>query len=105
VIRVSYQPNLIFTVGLELCRSSAVVLAQRAGGTLMSLQNTTYTGTARHRAEDDLFHYDRSRAPKATECDTGLFSAKASARHWVVSLRPRWLLNRSQPLIRPRSES
>src|SRR3712207_7631359 len=28
-------------------------------GTLMSLQNTTYRGTARHRAEDDLFHYDR----------------------------------------------
>lgn len=70
----------------------------------MSLQSTAYTGTARHRAEDDLFHYDRSRASKLTECDTGLSIAKASARHWVVSMRPRWLLNRSQPLIRPRSE-
>jgi hypothetical protein len=47
----------------------------------MSLQNTTYTGTARHRAKDDLFHYDRSRAPKPTECDTGVSSAKASARY------------------------
>jgi hypothetical protein len=70
----------------------------------MNLQNTSYTGTTRHRAEDDLFHYDRSRAPKPTELDMGIFSAKASARHWVVSLRPRWLLNRSQPLVCPRSE-
>src|SRR5687767_2122661 len=59
----------------------------------MSLQNTTYTGTARHRAEDDLFHFDRSRAPKLTDCDTGLSSTKASARHWVVSMRPRWLVS------------
>jgi hypothetical protein len=43
----------------------------------MSLQNTIYRETARHRAEDDLFHYDRSRASKPTECDTGLSSAKA----------------------------
>jgi hypothetical protein len=70
----------------------------------MSLQNTTYTGTARHRAEDDLFHYDRSRAPKPTECDTGVSSAKASTRYWVVSLRPRWLVTQAQPLARPRSE-
>ncbi len=70
----------------------------------MSLQNTTYRGTARHRAEDDLFHYDRSRAPKPTECDIGLFSAKASARHWVASMRPRWLVSPAQPLVRPRCE-
>jgi hypothetical protein len=38
-------------------------MGQRTWGTLMSLQNTTYTGAARHRAEVDLFHYDRSRAP------------------------------------------
>ncbi len=71
----------------------------------MNLQNTTYRGTARHRAEDDLFHYDRSRAPKPTECETGLSSAKASARHRVVSMRPRWLVSQSQALIRPRSET
>jgi hypothetical protein len=70
----------------------------------MSLQNTAYTGTARHRAEDDLFHYDRSRAPKPMDCDTGVSSAKASARYWVLSMRPRWLVNRAQPLIRPRHE-
>jgi hypothetical protein len=70
----------------------------------MRLQNTTYTGTTRHRAGDDLFHYDRSRAPKPTECDSGLFSAKASARYWVISLRPRWLVTQAQPLARPRSE-
>jgi hypothetical protein len=70
----------------------------------MSLQNTTYPGTARHRAEDDLFHYDRSHAPKPAECVTGLLSGKESARYWVVSLRPRWLVNRAQPLIRPRCE-
>jgi hypothetical protein len=56
------------------------------------------------RAEDDLFHFDRSRAPKPTDCDTSLASAKASARHWVVSMRPRWLVSLSQPLARPRSE-
>jgi hypothetical protein len=71
----------------------------------MSSQNTTYRGTARHRAEDDLFHYDRSRAPKPTDCDTGLSSVKASARHWVVSMRPRWLVNQAQPLVRPRCEN
>ncbi|WP_404289375.1 hypothetical protein ACD578_24690 [Microvirga sp. RSM25] len=71
----------------------------------MSLQNTAFRGTARHRAEDDLFHYDRSRAPKPTEFDMGIFSAKASARYWVVSMRPRWLVNRAQPLARPRSEA
>jgi hypothetical protein len=70
----------------------------------MSLQSTTDTGTARHRAEDDLFHYDRSRAPKLMDCDTGLSSAKSSARYWVVSMRPRWLLNRAQPLVRSRWE-
>ena len=70
----------------------------------MSLQNTTYTGTARHRAEDDLFHYDRSQAPKPTECDTGLFSTKASGRYWVTAMRPRWLVSLSQPLVRPRCE-
>jgi hypothetical protein len=70
----------------------------------MSLQNAAFRGTARHRAEDDLFHYDRSRAPKTTDCDTGLASAKASARDWVVSLRPRWLVNQAQPLVRPRCE-
>ncbi|MDP8920257.1 MAG: hypothetical protein M3O00_15485 [Pseudomonadota bacterium] len=70
----------------------------------MNLQNTTYRGTARHRAEDDLFHVDRAQAPKPTECDTGLSSAKASARYWVVSMRPRWLVNPAQPLVRPRCE-
>jgi hypothetical protein len=70
----------------------------------MSLQNTTYRGTARHRAEDDLFHFDRSWAPKPTECETGLSSAKASARYWVVSLRPRWLVKQAQPLVRTRCE-
>jgi hypothetical protein len=70
----------------------------------MNLQNTTYRGTARHRAEDDLFHFDRSQAPKSTECDTGLSSVKASARYWVVSMRPRWLVNPAQPLVRPRCE-
>jgi hypothetical protein len=70
----------------------------------MSLQNTTYRGTARHRAEDDLFHFDRSWAPKPTECETGLSSAKASARYWVVSLRPRWLVSQAQPLVRTRCE-
>jgi hypothetical protein len=70
----------------------------------MNPQNTTYRGTAHHRAEDDLFHYDRSRAPKPIDCETGLSSAKASARDWVVSLRPRWLINQAQPLVRPRCE-
>jgi hypothetical protein len=70
----------------------------------MNLQNATATGTARHRAEDDLFHYDRSRAPKPTDCETGLSNAKASARSWVVSLRPRWLVNSAQPLVRSRCE-
>jgi hypothetical protein len=71
----------------------------------MCQQNATNGGTARHCAEDDLFHYDRARAPKSMECDTGLSSAKASARHWVVSMRPRWLVSQSQALIRPRSET
>jgi hypothetical protein len=70
----------------------------------MNLQNAAYAGTARHRAEDDLFHFDRSRAPKTTDCDTGLFRAKASARRWVAEMRPRWLVGRSQPLVRPRSD-
>jgi hypothetical protein len=70
----------------------------------MILQNSTNAGTVRHRAEDDLFHYDRSRATKLIECDLGLFSAKVSARSWVISMRPRWLVNLTQPLVRPRSE-
>ena len=70
----------------------------------MSLQNATEAGTVRHRAEDDLFHYDRFWAPKAAECDTGLFSGKASARYWVINLRPRWTGNSAQPLVRRRSE-
>ncbi|PVE20818.1 hypothetical protein DC522_30165 [Microvirga sp. KLBC 81] len=70
----------------------------------MSQQNTAYTGTIRHRAEDDLFHFDRARAPKPTECDTGQLSAKVSARHWVSSMRPRWLVSPAQPLVRPRCE-
>ena len=70
----------------------------------MSLLNPTYRGTACHRAEDDLFHYDRSRASKSADCYTGLSSAKASAWSWVVSLRTRWLVNRAQPLVRPRYE-
>lgn len=71
----------------------------------MDIQNATYAGTIRHRAEDDLFHYDRSRAPKTTECHTGLFSSKISAHEWVVAMRPRWLIGKSQPLVRPRGEN
>ena len=70
----------------------------------MTQQTTDSSGTTRHRAEDDLFHFDRSRAAKTTECDTGLFGAKASARHWMSGLRPRWLEGKSQPLVRSRSE-
>lgn len=70
----------------------------------MSLQNTLDAGTVRHRAEDDLFHFDRSRAPKLTDCETGLPGGKASARYWVVSMRPRWLVSSTQPLVRPRHE-
>jgi hypothetical protein len=70
----------------------------------MTLQNAANAGTVRHRAEDDLFHYDRARSPKPTECDTGLFNARESARHWVISMRPRWFINPAQPLVRPRSE-
>jgi hypothetical protein len=70
----------------------------------MNLQNATEVGTVRHRAEDDLFHYDRLWASKATECDTGLLSAKASARYWVISMRPRWVGNPAQPLVRRRCE-
>ncbi len=70
----------------------------------MTLQNPTNAGTVRHRAEDDLFHYDRARAPKPTECDTGQLGAKASARYWVISMPPRWLLNPAQSLVRPRAE-
>jgi hypothetical protein len=70
----------------------------------MNLQNATQAGTVRHRVEDDLFHFDRARAPKTTECDIGLFRSKASAQNWVRGLRPRWLTNRSQPLVRPRCE-
>jgi hypothetical protein len=55
----------------------------------MTLQNAAHAGTVRHRAEDDLFHYDRARSPKPTECDTGLVNARESARHWVISMRPR----------------
>jgi hypothetical protein len=58
-----------------------VLLTLKNWGTLMSLQNTTYRGTARHRAEDDLFHYVRSRTPKPTDCDIGPSSAKTSARY------------------------
>ncbi len=43
----------------------------------MTLQNATIAGTVRHRAEDDLFHYDRARAPKPTECDTGLVGCQS----------------------------
>jgi hypothetical protein len=71
----------------------------------MIQQNTCSSGTSRHRAEDDLFHFDRSRAPKTTECETGLFCAKASARSWITGMRPRWLVSAAQPLVRPRSEA
>ena len=70
----------------------------------MSLQNATFTRTARHRAEDDLFHFDRSRAPKPIECSIGLSSAKNLGSILVVSLRPRWLVNQAQTLIRSRCE-
>ena len=70
----------------------------------MNLRNTVDRGTARHRAEDDLFHYDRSRMPGTTECITDLFRSPMSARDWVVGMRPRWLVSASQPLLRPRSD-
>jgi hypothetical protein len=70
----------------------------------MNLQSATYVGTIRHRAEDDLFHFDRAKAPKTTECDVGLFGAKASAQHWVLDMRLRWLVSLSQPLVRPSSD-
>ena len=84
----------------KLCSSPA----SQSRGTLMNLQNATDAGRVRHRAEDDHFHYDRLWAPKATECDTGLFSGKASARYWVINMRPRWTGNSAQPLVRRRSE-
>jgi hypothetical protein len=70
----------------------------------MSQQTATHSGTVRHRAEDDLFHVDRSRAPRSTECETGLFSSRSCARYWIIGMRPRWLQGRSQPLLRPRCE-
>ncbi len=71
----------------------------------MNFQNAPEAGRLRHRTEDDLFHYDRLWAHKLTECDTGLFSAKASARYWVISLRPRWTGKTAQPLVRRRHEA
>jgi hypothetical protein len=70
----------------------------------MIQHNSTDAGTVRHRAEDDLFHFDRSRMPSGTEADTDLFRSKASARYWVIGMRPRWLLGASQPLVRPRHQ-
>jgi hypothetical protein len=70
----------------------------------MIQQNATHAGTIRHRAEDDLFHFDRSRTPGGTENDTDLFRSKASARYWVIGMRPRWLLGASQPLVRSRCQ-
>jgi hypothetical protein len=70
----------------------------------MNPQNATETGKTHHCAEDDLFHFDRVMAGRATECDTGLFKFRVSARSWVTSMRPRWLTGSSQPLVRPRSE-
>jgi hypothetical protein len=71
----------------------------------MNQQSAKYTGTVRHRAEDDLFHFDRSVVGRSGECDTGLSVSNASARYWVIGMRPRWLMGASQPLVRPRSES
>jgi hypothetical protein len=70
----------------------------------MHLETSRSTGTDRHRAEDDLFHFDRSNAPRTTDCDFGLVRAKASARAWVIGLRPRWLTGAVQPLVRPRGD-
>jgi len=70
----------------------------------MIAQNTAEAGKSLHRAEDDLFHFDRSTAGRTTECDIGLFRSKLSARSWVTGLRPRWLVEASQPLVRPRCE-
>ncbi len=67
----------------------------------MNPQNATYAGTIRYRAEDDLLHFDRSKVPKATECETDLSKPTASAQSCVRNLRPRWLISRSQPLVRP----
>jgi hypothetical protein len=70
----------------------------------MNHQNATHAGTIRHRADDDLFHYDRSITGRTTECDAGLFRSKASVRAWVNGMRPRWLIGSSQSLVRPRSD-
>lgn len=71
----------------------------------MMQQSATNEGSNRHRAEDDLFHFDRAMIPRSTGCDTGLFKAKLSARTWVTGLRPRWLRESPQPLVRPRTET
>ena len=70
----------------------------------MQLLNADRAGTIRHSAEDDLFHFDRPSANRLPECDFGLFRAKVSARAWVTSGRPRWLLTGTLPLVRSRAE-
>lgn len=70
----------------------------------MRLESSQSTGTVRYRAEDDLFHFDRTNAPRTTDCDFGLFQTKASARTWVVGLRPRWLTGAVQSLVQPRAD-
>jgi hypothetical protein len=70
----------------------------------MNQQNPIDAGTVRHRAEDDLFHYDRANLARSIEPDAGPFRAKGSARAWVRGFRPRWLIGAAQPLLRPRTE-
>ena len=70
----------------------------------MSPQTVTHSGTMRHCAEDDLFHFDRSRVPRNSECETGWSGSRICARSWVIGMRPRWLQGQSQPLVRPRCE-
>jgi hypothetical protein len=67
-------------------------------------QNAFSAGSVRHRAEDDLFHFDRANAPKQVDCETGLSRTPNSAQLWVRSLRPRWLTGACQPLVRSRMD-
>jgi hypothetical protein len=72
------------------------------GNATMHDQNVISSVSKRHRAEDDLFHFDRRITGPESEWDRGLFSAKTSAQRWVRGFRPRWLINGTQPLLRPR---
>jgi hypothetical protein len=66
-------------------------------------QNALTYVTTRHHAEDDLFHFDRRTVQRSPEGTSGLFSSKISALCWVRGVRPRWLIEEPQPLLRPRN--